>query len=89
MDDGTMGQAKAVMTPEQALKILNDSTADVQSDRRGHDLIKKALSVVGLSVQQWRAMQDPHPPVEQPADGPLDAPGGPEDPDKLLTEDGG
>ena len=66
------------ITPEKALEILNSATGDVRGSREEHNLILACLSVLGMTVTQWRAMQDPP--------GSLDAPGGPEDPGKLLTE---
>jgi hypothetical protein len=34
------------MTPDQALKLLDDATATVQSDRKGHLAIVEALQVL-------------------------------------------
>lgn len=82
MNDAQMsGGTQPEFTPEMALKYLNDASSEVQGSRKEHAMIQKALTVLNLTIQQWRAMQ-----AQAPSDGPPDAPGGPEDPDKLITE---
>jgi len=62
--------------PEDAIKILNDATSEVQANRAGHQVLQMSLDTLKLVVGQWRAMQAPTTMND------------PEDPSKLLTEGG-
>lgn len=62
-------------SPEEALSVLEQATNEIRTTRDQHDLVRQCLGVLKMTVQQWRAMQDPPP--------------GNEPPGKLLTEGGG
>ena len=78
-----MQQKSKPMTPEQALEYLTGCTGDVQASRHEHRMIEMALSILGMTVDQWRAMQAGEPESEGNGADKTD----PEDPSKLLTED--
>lgn len=42
------------MTPDQALELLNQATATVQSDRKGHDAIKEALQILKVYLSEQK-----------------------------------
>jgi hypothetical protein len=43
------------MTPEQALKLIDDTLANINTNRQSHALLQKAISVLNSAISSQKA----------------------------------